>query len=146
MMTPQLDGQGGDRDLALATKPERAGRTAWPARAAGRATGGYCERSDRGGGGGGGGGRNAREVSPTLPLEGLHKMEGCFVTPKKVSYTAAVSHHRKGRDNNAELTTGGRLLKTAFVFSLCQVSASVSFWTSTDIRRNLLLSGDRNGF
>ncbi|CAN0068070.1 unnamed protein product, partial [Ectocarpus sp. 8 AP-2014] len=60
-------------------------RTAWPDRAAGRATGGYCERSDRGGGGGGGG-RNARAVlSPTLPLEGLHKMEGCFVTPKKIS-------------------------------------------------------------
>ncbi|CAN0516128.1 unnamed protein product, partial [Ectocarpus sp. 8 AP-2014] len=63
---PKLDGQGGDRGLALAMKPERAVRTAWPDRAAGRATGGYCERSDRGGGGGGGG-RNARAVlSPTL--------------------------------------------------------------------------------
>ncbi|CAM9838724.1 unnamed protein product [Ectocarpus sp. 6 AP-2014] len=81
---PKLDGQGGDRDLALAMKPERAVRTAWPDRAAGRATGGYCERSGRGGGGGGGG-RNARAVSPILPLEGLHKMEGCFVTPKKIS-------------------------------------------------------------
>ncbi|CAN0533571.1 unnamed protein product, partial [Ectocarpus sp. 12 AP-2014] len=81
---PKLDGQGGDRDVTLAMKPERAVTTAWPDRAPGRATGGYCERSDRGGGGRNGG-KNTRAVSPTLPLEGLHKMEGCFVTPKKIS-------------------------------------------------------------
>ncbi|CAN0002839.1 unnamed protein product, partial [Ectocarpus sp. 4 AP-2014] len=92
---PKLDGQGGDRELALAMKPERAVRTAWPDRAAGRTTGGYCERSDRGGGGRGGG-RNARAVSPTLPLEGLHKMEGCFVTPKKISGHVLLGNRGEG--------------------------------------------------
>lgn len=54
---------------------------------------GWGERSAEGGGGGRGGdcgsrggnraGKPRETKSPSAPLEGLHKSDGCFVTPKK---------------------------------------------------------------
>lgn len=64
-------------------------RTAWPNQAVGlpgegRRGNGTEERIGGGGGGGARAGRSRGARSPSRPLEGLQKSEGCFVTPKKV--------------------------------------------------------------
>ncbi|CAM9577966.1 unnamed protein product, partial [Scytosiphon promiscuus] len=99
-----------DRERRLLDYPD-VPRTAWPERAADRtesaavaesqtgAEGGDGRRSVKGfggyGGGGGGdggarAGRSRGARSPTFPLEGFHKSEGCFVTPEKTATGSGV--------------------------------------------------------
>lgn len=83
--------EGESRDLANSERgvSAEAYRTAWPNQAvglAGEGRGGHGAEERRGGGDGGGtrAGRSRGARSPSRPLEGLQKSEGCFVTPKKV--------------------------------------------------------------
>eukprot|EP00903_Cladosiphon_okamuranus_P007711 g7472.t2 len=97
-LTPPKTGQGRVRGSSSGDGgvcSQRSG-TSWPHRAAAGMPGeGWRERAaegiggSRGGGFEGGGGNKAGKTrgtkSPSAPLEGLHKSDGCFVTPKKIS-------------------------------------------------------------